>query len=282
MIDVMFFLLATFMLASLSLQNLNSLAVNLPHGQAPVLQAAKSVTLTITRDGENVTRELPALDPLDLITQTCKEIRHRVSSKIPIEMVEFNHHLRAKPGDRFLGSHKNFVLSSFNIHLHDVRPNARFFTKGIHRSCMHSKVLSAPVEIDRAASGVRLFVRNCDGNFSGPREDSFIQCTNMPQIVQTDIFLQQGVVSRQRLEGENLASGTDALGKEKRVVADMRADVDDGHPRLNRGDHRTGRCRLPGAIHKTAKAGPVDAHAVPSERPLTLEDLRFNGRHTIK
>ena len=52
MIDVMFFLLATFMLASLSLQNLNSLAVNLPHGQAPVLQAAKSVTLTITRDGE--------------------------------------------------------------------------------------------------------------------------------------------------------------------------------------------------------------------------------------
>jgi biopolymer transport protein ExbD len=30
MIDVMFFLLATFMLASLSLQNLHSLAVNLP------------------------------------------------------------------------------------------------------------------------------------------------------------------------------------------------------------------------------------------------------------
>jgi biopolymer transport protein ExbD len=30
MIDVMFFLLATFMLASLSLQNLHSLTVNLP------------------------------------------------------------------------------------------------------------------------------------------------------------------------------------------------------------------------------------------------------------
>jgi biopolymer transport protein ExbD len=52
MIDVMFFLLATFMLASLSLQNLHSLTVNLPRGQAPPLQAARSVTLTVTRDGE--------------------------------------------------------------------------------------------------------------------------------------------------------------------------------------------------------------------------------------
>jgi biopolymer transport protein ExbD len=52
MIDVMFFLLATFMLASLSLQNLHSLAVNLPRGQAPLMQAAKSVTLTITQEGQ--------------------------------------------------------------------------------------------------------------------------------------------------------------------------------------------------------------------------------------
>ena len=52
MIDVMFFLLATFMLASLSLQNLHSLAVNLPRGQAPLVQAAKSVTLTVTREGQ--------------------------------------------------------------------------------------------------------------------------------------------------------------------------------------------------------------------------------------
>ena len=51
MIDVMFFLLATFMLASLSLQNLNSLAVNLPRGQAPPLQATRPVTLTVTREG---------------------------------------------------------------------------------------------------------------------------------------------------------------------------------------------------------------------------------------
>ncbi len=52
MIDVMFFLLATFMLASLSLQNLHSLAVNLPRGQAPASQALRSVTLTVTRAGD--------------------------------------------------------------------------------------------------------------------------------------------------------------------------------------------------------------------------------------
>jgi len=50
MIDVMFFLLATFMLASLSLQNLHSMAVNLPHGKATPLQASHPVTLTVTRD----------------------------------------------------------------------------------------------------------------------------------------------------------------------------------------------------------------------------------------
>ena len=52
MIDVMFFLLATFMLASLSLQNLHSLAVTLPRGQGPVMPASRSVTLTVTRGGE--------------------------------------------------------------------------------------------------------------------------------------------------------------------------------------------------------------------------------------
>lgn len=52
MIDVMFFLLAAFMLASLSLQNLHSLAVNLPHGSAPLVHAARSVTMTVTRDGQ--------------------------------------------------------------------------------------------------------------------------------------------------------------------------------------------------------------------------------------
>jgi biopolymer transport protein ExbD len=51
MIDVMFFLLATFMLASLSMQNLHSLMVNLPKGTADPVQARKPVTLTVTREG---------------------------------------------------------------------------------------------------------------------------------------------------------------------------------------------------------------------------------------
>ncbi len=52
MIDVMFFLLATFMLASLSMQKLDSLQVNLPEGKAEQLSADKPVTLTLTKDSE--------------------------------------------------------------------------------------------------------------------------------------------------------------------------------------------------------------------------------------
>ena len=65
MIDVMFFLLATFMLASLSLQNLHSIAVNLPKGHATPLQVKKPVTLTVTRDGNIFLNETPVtLDTL--------------------------------------------------------------------------------------------------------------------------------------------------------------------------------------------------------------------------
>ncbi len=52
MIDVMFFLLVTFMLASLSMQSLNSITVNLPRGEAPNLQHKEPVTLTITKDSK--------------------------------------------------------------------------------------------------------------------------------------------------------------------------------------------------------------------------------------
>jgi len=52
MIDVMFFLLVTFMLASLSMQSLNSITVNLPQGDAPNLQHKEPVTITVTRDGK--------------------------------------------------------------------------------------------------------------------------------------------------------------------------------------------------------------------------------------
>lgn len=52
MIDVMFFLLATFMLSSLSMQNLDSLQVNLPQGQAEKLSTKTPVTLTLTNDSQ--------------------------------------------------------------------------------------------------------------------------------------------------------------------------------------------------------------------------------------
>jgi len=65
MIDVMFFLLATFMLASLSMQNLDSLQVNLPEGQAEKLSAQKPVTLTLTKDSEIfINQERVTLDTL--------------------------------------------------------------------------------------------------------------------------------------------------------------------------------------------------------------------------
>jgi biopolymer transport protein ExbD len=50
MIDVMFFLLVTFMLASLAMQNLNSVTVNLPKGQAEAIKHQEPVTLTVTQD----------------------------------------------------------------------------------------------------------------------------------------------------------------------------------------------------------------------------------------
>ena len=59
MIDVMFFLLVTFMLASLSMQNLHSLAVNLPQGRAAAMQPKTPVTLTITRDSRMLLDNTP-------------------------------------------------------------------------------------------------------------------------------------------------------------------------------------------------------------------------------
>jgi len=50
MIDVMFFLLATFMLASLSMQRFEGLGVNLVQGKADKVQTEKQITFTITHD----------------------------------------------------------------------------------------------------------------------------------------------------------------------------------------------------------------------------------------
>jgi biopolymer transport protein ExbD len=65
MIDVMFFLLATFILASLSLQNLHSLPVNLPRGKSAPIQARTPITLTITKENSILIDSTPVtLDDL--------------------------------------------------------------------------------------------------------------------------------------------------------------------------------------------------------------------------
>jgi biopolymer transport protein ExbD len=82
MIDVMFFLLATFMLASLSMQNLDSLQVNLPEGQAEKLSAEKPVTLTLTKDSEIfINKESVTLDTL---ATTLKPLLQDAKQKIII------------------------------------------------------------------------------------------------------------------------------------------------------------------------------------------------------
>jgi biopolymer transport protein ExbD len=67
MIDVMFFLLASFMLASLSMQHLHSLGIDLPKGHAPAMDKRVPITLTITADGHvslnDVAVTLDTLEP---------------------------------------------------------------------------------------------------------------------------------------------------------------------------------------------------------------------------
>jgi biopolymer transport protein ExbD len=80
MIDVMFFLLATFMLASLSMQNLHSLPVNLPQGHAAPIQAKMPVTLTITQDSKIFLNKTPVT--LDTLTPTLKAMLPGTEAKI--------------------------------------------------------------------------------------------------------------------------------------------------------------------------------------------------------
>ena len=66
MIDVMFFLLATFMLASLFMQKLNSLPINLTKGEAQKTLIEKQITISI--DSDNliyINKQRVSLDAID-------------------------------------------------------------------------------------------------------------------------------------------------------------------------------------------------------------------------
>lgn len=80
MIDVMFFLLATFMLSSLSMQNLDSLQVNLPQGSAEKLNTKAPVTLTVTSDSQIYIDRQPVT--LDTLADTLKPLLQDSEQKL--------------------------------------------------------------------------------------------------------------------------------------------------------------------------------------------------------
>jgi biopolymer transport protein ExbD len=82
MIDVMFFLLATFMLASLSMQNLHSLPINLPQGHAAPMpvQAKNTVTLTVTQEGKMFLDKTPVT--IESLTSTLKPMLTGTESNV--------------------------------------------------------------------------------------------------------------------------------------------------------------------------------------------------------
>lgn len=82
MIDVMFFLLATFMLASLSMQSLNSLKVNLPQGRAERLNTETPVTLSVTVDGKLFINRAPV--SLSTLAATLKPLMRSSEQNIVV------------------------------------------------------------------------------------------------------------------------------------------------------------------------------------------------------
>lgn len=82
MIDVMFFLLVTFMLASLSMQSLHSVPVNLPRGEAAALQPMQPVTLTITNDSQ-IYLDSTAVT-LETLAETLKPMLHAPDADVVV------------------------------------------------------------------------------------------------------------------------------------------------------------------------------------------------------
>ena len=82
MIDVMFFLLATFMLASLTLQNLHSVPIDLPQGRAEQLEAPKRITLAVTKEGKLFLDEAPV--GLGDLTEALRPLMHGPDTSIVV------------------------------------------------------------------------------------------------------------------------------------------------------------------------------------------------------
>ncbi|MFM0117256.1 biopolymer transporter ExbD [Paraburkholderia sp. RL18-101-BIB-B] len=72
MIDVMFFLLATFMLASLAMQRLDAVKLTLPAGRAQQMDAHEPLTISVDRRNEIFVNHLPVRP--DQIEPTIKRL----------------------------------------------------------------------------------------------------------------------------------------------------------------------------------------------------------------
>ena len=80
MIDVMFFLLATFILASMSMQQLNTVKVDLPKGTAPPLDKKPPVTLTVTPDSQLFLDKTPVT--LETLAATLKPLLNPTDPRV--------------------------------------------------------------------------------------------------------------------------------------------------------------------------------------------------------
>ncbi|MEO6145927.1 MAG: biopolymer transporter ExbD [Sulfuriferula sp.] len=109
MIDVMFFLLATFMLASLSMQNLNALKVNLPQGKAERLSTETPITLSVTANGKLFINRVPV--SLTTLAATLKPLMRSPEENIVVSadskapqgvVVQAMLHARAAGAQHFL------------------------------------------------------------------------------------------------------------------------------------------------------------------------------------
>jgi len=74
-IDVMFFLLATFMLTSLAMQRLDALGIDLPRGRAQQLQADRPLTLSVNRTNQIFVNQQPV--PLDRVNDAVARLLGR-------------------------------------------------------------------------------------------------------------------------------------------------------------------------------------------------------------
>jgi biopolymer transport protein ExbD len=74
MIDVMFFLLATFMLTSLAMQRLDAVRINLPQGHAQPLTQEKPLTLSVNQANQVFINQLPVR--LDQVAPTVSRLLH--------------------------------------------------------------------------------------------------------------------------------------------------------------------------------------------------------------